>query len=100
MPVSTLNRLQMEYKSRKYTAANPPYQRIYFEFSEEPGSQPLNSSGGGLSDSAAADVQQLAFLQGQLRDKDRRIQTISTQLREEEGRAQRAEEQLAATREV
>jgi hypothetical protein len=92
----------MEYKNRKYTATNPPYQRVFFEFSEEPGSQPLLSSGDGVggSGSAAADLQQIAFLQGQLRDKDRRIQTISTQLREEEERAQRAEEQLAATREA
>ena len=32
----------MDYSSkRKYSAANPAYQRVFFEFSEEPASQPL-----------------------------------------------------------
>lgn len=56
------------------------------------------SCGGGNGSGTAADVQQISFLQGQLRDKDRRIQAISTQLAEQEERAQQLELDLGQAR--
>lgn len=89
-------RPQTDYSCRrKYGANNPCWQRVFFEFSDEHASQP---GGGGGGDGGAASAAQLAFLQGQLRDKDRRIQDTCTRLVEAEERAERAEGDLAATR--
>lgn len=95
--------LQTEYCKRKYGASNPPYQRVFFEFSEEL-SQPDAGCGAGTAGAAggatggAGDPLQLAFLQGQLRDKERRIQTVSTQLAETEERGVRLERDLEMAR--
>lgn len=92
--------LQTDYSKRRFSASNPPYQRIFFEFSEELSQHDAVMGGGpaGSAGGAAADPLQLAFLQQQLRDKDRRIQAVSTQLTEAEERAQRLERDLELTR--
>lgn len=104
-------RRQCDYSKRKYGPSNPPYRRIFFEFSDEPGSQAAPPLGGGSSGGgdgcgagsgggSAADHAQLAFLQGQLRDKDRRIQALSTQLAEAEEREARAAADLQLARDA
>ena len=92
---------QQEYK--QHSSKKPAHSRIFFEFSDEPASQPQH--GGGASGSAvggggsgSGDLQQVAFLQGQLREKDRRIQQVSTQLAEQEDRLQRVEQELEMAR--
>ena len=97
--------MQKDYANgRRYTVANPPYQRIFFEFSHEAASQPSpgrrapQDDGSGGSGGGGLDVQQAAFLQGQLRDKDRRIQELSGQLAEQEGKAQRVQQDLELAR--
>lgn len=105
-PFSTACLLQTDYSKRKYGASNPPYKRVFFEFSEE-ASQPDAATGRGPGGpagaaggeaAAAGDPLQLAFLQGQLRDKERRIQAVSTQLAEAEERGQRLERDLELAR--
>ncbi|KAL4450221.1 hypothetical protein ABPG77_010890 [Micractinium sp. CCAP 211/92] len=95
-----------DYSKRKYGASNPPYKRVFFEFSEE-ASQPDAATGRGPGGpagaaggeaAAAGDPLQLAFLQGQLRDKERRIQAVSTHLAEAEERGQRLERDLELAR--
>jgi hypothetical protein len=92
---------QQEYK--QHSSKKPAHSRIFFEFSDEPASQPQHDSGaaggsGGGGGSGSGDLQQLAFLQGQLREKDRRIQQVSTQLTEQEDRLQRVEQELDMAR--
>jgi hypothetical protein len=94
--------LQRKYSRRKYDPrTNPPYLRLFFHYSDEPASQPLPGSdadpsgrGGGV------DQQQVAFLQGQLRDKDRRIQELNMQLGEAQEGIERSENELALARSV
>ena len=87
---------QAEYSRRKYNANNPPYQRVFFEFSDEPPSQ--QGCGGSSAPGSGGDPAQLAFVQGQLRDKDRRIQAVSAQLAEAEERGTRLEAELELAR--
>lgn len=88
--------MQVEYSRRKFGIHNPPYLRVFFEFSDEPASQPLPT--GDANGSGGVDLQQVAFLQGQLRDKDRRIQTLSTQLAEVQDQSEQLEQQLTLAR--
>lgn len=53
---------QTDYSGRKYGGGKLPYQRVFFEFSDEPLSQPLPGGGGG-GGGGGADLAQLAFLQ-------------------------------------
>lgn len=52
----------MDYGGRKWSGGKQPYQRIFFEFSDEPLSQPAGG-GGGSSSGGGADLAQVAFLQ-------------------------------------
>ena len=97
--------LQQEYK--QHSSKRPAHSRIFFEFSDEPASQPQHGGGatagaaggsGGGGGSGSGELQQVAFLQGQLREKDRRIQLVSTQLTEQEDRLQRVEQELDMAR--
>jgi len=55
---------QTDYSGRKYGGGKLPYQRVFFEFSDEPLSQPLpGGGGGGDGGGGGADLAQLAFLQ-------------------------------------
>ncbi|PRW60389.1 hypothetical protein C2E21_1164 [Chlorella sorokiniana] len=89
-----------DYSGRKYGGGKLPYQRVFFEFSDEPLSQPLPAGGGGAGGGGGggADLAQVAFLQGQLRDKDRRLQTMATQLVESEDKATQLQADLSLAR--
>ena len=92
--------MQQEYSRRQFGAQNPPYQRVFFEFSDDPASQPPSfvAGGSGGADVPSADPHQVAFLQSQVRDKDRRIQALSVELTETREQADQAQQELTLTR--
>ena len=61
-PTAPPPRPQTDYGGRKYSGGKLPYQRVFFEFSDEPLSQPPPAAGGG-GGGGTADAAQLAFVQ-------------------------------------